>query len=250
MNGYVLEGDLILSEKEIHSIVEKGQVRIDDTDDILDEDGISILPSTAKLRYRWPNAVVPYENKLKCPFESFFGTSFCWLRGATKEIEKAMKEWEKNTCIRFKKRTNERDYLQFMNGGVGNCYSNVGRIGGAQQISIGTYCRKKGIIMHEVGHALGFFHEQSRPDRDSYIEVLWDNIKENAKLNFKKYKTSEVTDQGVPYDYDSIMHYRDDSFVNDYRKKTLRVKRSSARIGQRDHLSKGDIEEMRRYYQC
>lgn len=62
-------------------------------------------------------------------------------------------------------------------------------------------------MLHELGHAIGFWHEQSRPDRDQYIEIQWDNIMEGFKDNFDKYSHGKIDSLGQPYDYDSIMHY-------------------------------------------
>lgn len=64
------------------------------------------------------------------------------------------------------------------------CWSNIGReynVPGAQELSIGEGCNTKGIITHELMHALGFWHEQSRTDRDDYIAVLWENVKNGSK---------------------------------------------------------------------
>jgi hypothetical protein len=61
--------------------------------------------------------------------------------------------------------------------------------------------------VHEFGHAIGFHHEQTRPDRDQYVQILYDNIQQGVEYNFQRYSTSVINDHGVPYDYRSVMHY-------------------------------------------
>lgn len=64
-----------------------------------------------------------------------------------------------------------------------SCFSFIGRIGGAQDISIGRGCEFKGIVMHEMFHALGRWHEQSRPDRNQFIKINEDNIQSGGQLS-------------------------------------------------------------------
>ena len=73
-----------------------------------------------------------------------------------------------------------------------SCCSNVGRVGGAQTLVLGSGCGVFGIVLHEIGHAIGFWHEQSRPDRDDFVEVLINNIFPKRRHNFKKHSTATI----------------------------------------------------------
>ena len=66
---------------------------------------------------------------------------------------------------------------------------------------------QKGTIIHELGHALGLHHEQTRPDRDDFVKIHLENIPDGMEYNFQKYSWSVIQNLGVPYDYTSIMHY-------------------------------------------
>lgn len=84
-------------------------------------------------------------------------------------------------------------------------------VGGAQALYLSHsgdwYCRTLGVILHELGHTIGFWHEHTRPDRDDYVYVNMDNVLPSERDQFRKYGRSTYFETGVPYDYQSIMHY-------------------------------------------
>ena len=62
------------------------------------------------------------------------------------------------------------------------CSSSIGRTArGEQKINLHRDCWFKGVVIHEIAHAIGFFHEQSRSDRDSYVKILYENIQKGEK---------------------------------------------------------------------
>ena len=122
-------------------------------------------------------------------------------------IYSAIRDYETLTCLRFYYRTNQRDYVEFTTIGVGCCSDWIGRKGGKQVITLGPGCVTKGLSLHEIGHAIGFWHEHTRPDRDSFVRINTSNIESGVEYNFEKRTYSEVDSHGYAYDYDSVMHY-------------------------------------------
>ena len=60
----------------------------------------------------------------------------------------------------------------------------VGRITGKHNLFLGYGCVTTRMIIHEFLHVFGFYHEQSRPDRDQYVRVIEKNIREGGFLEF------------------------------------------------------------------
>ncbi|XP_055347982.1 high choriolytic enzyme 1-like [Paramacrobiotus metropolitanus] len=168
------------------------------------------------------------------------------------QILMAMSDIEANTdAIRFIARGDfsfRRDYINIIKGV--SCSSYVGRQGGAQELSLGNDCFEHGIIIHELMHALGFGHEQSRTDRDSYVDINWSNIAEADRHNFDKYEANTITTSGTTYDFGSVMHYGKNDFAIDADSWTIRPKSpwQNTTIGQRIGMSATDIREINALY--
>jgi len=187
---------------------------------------------------RWPNAVIPFT----------FDCSVANMESAVASVKQAMKVWESKTCIRFVERTNEKAYLEFFRGQ--GCWGHVGHHGYKTQISIGDNCDFQHVMEHEIGHSVGFWHEQSRPDRDSYISVIWENVLDGLEDAFAKRKWgTEVVDYGVPYDFASIMHYPFTAFSKNG-KPTIRNIVDMQGKTPYVVLSDGDAQQTNAMYKC
>ncbi|KJH52411.1 astacin [Dictyocaulus viviparus] len=126
-------------------------------------------------------------------------------------IKQAMKRIESKTCIRFRERTTERDFIDIQNRRGEGCYTSVGRLFGKNVLmlesnSVST-CLETHIVQHELLHAIGLWHEHMRYDRDQYIKVHYENIKPGYESQFQKVSPLESTVYNIPYDYRSLMHY-------------------------------------------
>ncbi|KAK6016738.1 astacin, partial [Ostertagia ostertagi] len=159
----------------------------------------------ADVKARWQSTTIPYR---------FAISDAAWQS----RIRAVMAKFSKNTCLRFVENSGS-DYILF-NRGEG-CYSPVGRLGGAQEVSIGYGCETDGIISHEIGHSLGFYHEQTRSDRDNYVTVYPKNAVPGTEGQFDKLSPSQIVDYGVPYDYGSVMHYSSIAFSSNSVAKTV-----------------------------
>jgi meprin A len=99
--------------------------------------------------------------------------------------------------------------LQSTNSG---CHSFFGRQGGRQIINLGPNCVRAYIVQHEFMHAMGFPHMQSVFNRDKYVKILTENILEGREFNFFKLQNNKYSMLGLPYDYESILHYPPNAF--------------------------------------
>eukprot|EP00062_Callorhinchus_milii_P025872 gi/632987335/ref/XP_007910735.1/ PREDICTED: bone morphogenetic protein 1-like [Callorhinchus milii] len=198
--------------------------------------------ATSRPERVWPGGVIPY----------VIGGNFTGTQRAI--FKQAMRHWEKHTCVTFVERSDEESFIVFTYRPCG-CCSYVGRRGGGPQaISIGKNCDKFGIVVHELGHVVGFWHEHTRPDRDAHVTIIRENIQPGQEYNFLKMEPAEVNSLGEGYDFDSIMHYARNTFSRGVFLDTILPRRDDAgvrpAIGQRVRLSQGDITQAKKLYRC
>ena len=105
------------------------------------------------------------------------------------------------------------------------------------------------MIVHELGHAIGFYHEHSRPDRDEYVEIISSNIRNTSLPHFVKIPSGRSNLLGYGYDHASIMHYDRDAFSRNYFD-TIRARDPTIPLGDAKELSPLDIAKANVLYSC
>jgi hypothetical protein len=215
----VFQGDIILTAQQLAAS---------------DRNGITEGTGRTLMTTRWPYNIVYYTIDAALPNES------------KTRVNEAIAHWQVNARIRFVVRTTQPNYVTFRSST--GCSSSVGMVGGQQFINISTGC-SKGSIIHEIDHALGVWHEQSRADRDSNVTIHWANITAGKEHNFKTYVERGVDgfDNG-PFDFGSIMMYGPYSFSKNGNA-TITKKDGSTYTVQRIGLSAGDKATFKTMYQ-
>lgn len=156
----IFEGDIVLGTLyEIRRFTQDVETQSQFTKDV---QTAVVVPGTGR---RWPNALVPYEIDLNLPDQQ--------------RILDAIRQFESETPIRLINREGRRpseypNYVYFITHPQG-CFSSIGMAGGRQPIGLADNCTV-GNVVHEIGHAIGLWHEQSREDRDWYITVQYDRL--------------------------------------------------------------------------
>src|SRR5262245_12021735 len=187
-------------------------------------------------QFRWPNATIPFEIDAGLP--------------NPQRVTDAIAHWEANTRIRFVQRTAANqaqfpDFVRFVGGG--GCSSNVGSRGGMQTVTLGPNCTP-GNAIHEIGHTVGLWHEQSREDRDLFVRIVFANIDPSTLHNFDQH-IADGDDLGA-YDYGSIMHYPPTAFSINGQATIVALQPIPPGVvmGQRNALSAGDIAGVHTMY--
>jgi hypothetical protein len=167
--------------------------------------GDIVLPDTPEYRStgvtsfgsRWPNGVVPYEDNLASRHPTMVA---------------AMKYWHDRTRIAFIKSSTQGARIKFVNPTDRVCQTDGVGAGFPREVRVNTASCGVPEAVHELGHALGFFHEHQRTDRDSFVKVNTGCIQSGKASDFSKFGSSGFNNG--PYDITSIMQYGSTAFLD------------------------------------
>ena len=162
----------------------------------------------------WPSGVIPYT------------TSSGFSTNEYASIAKAIAYIESETCLEFQQ-TNyyskkpRIDIISKNLGGFCKAYKNYFGGGWTVELSPNSGCLKTRTIVHELLHAGISFHTAQRKDRDKYVTIQWNNIRQDKIANFDKCYDCPIYNK--EYDCDSVMHYASDQMSMN-RRDTIKAK--------------------------
>ncbi|XP_001844564.2 zinc metalloproteinase nas-4 [Culex quinquefasciatus] len=220
--GKYFQGDMVLNSEQTEAL---------DTDKT---DHTALIGP----QYLWPQNTVYYVIKTE---------DFTAQQQA--QIKAGMAEIEANSCIKFVPRTTQKNYV-YITGNNSGCWAVLGyQTNDINYLNLNG-CWVHGSIVHELLHTLGFVHMQSSSDRDFYVTIDWSAIQDGADGNFVRYWSIQINDLGVPYDYESVMHYGATAFGKNGQQ-TIIPHEPGVQIGLREKMSFKDIKRLNKLYpQC
>uniref|UniRef100_A0A0N5C6Z2 Zinc metalloproteinase n=1 Tax=Strongyloides papillosus TaxID=174720 RepID=A0A0N5C6Z2_STREA len=231
------EGDIMLTGNQVDEIV-NGLVKQAEEKKI----DVSDIESRARKPKRGKRSISSSLNNMwTFPIPYYVDTGVDEL-----SVKIALNGLESETCIRFIKSETPitgKSGLRYYKGGgcssyIGKAYTNA-----PQEVSIGQGCGSNAIIQHETAHALGVYHEQSRPDRYLYVTIKTEDIIAGKESNFAGSIPGYVNEYGIPYDFGSVMHYGRFSFSKNGNQTIVAIDgKYDKTMGQRKKLSFNDIK--------
>ncbi|XP_067950796.1 uncharacterized protein [Watersipora subatra] len=201
--------------------------------------------ATSDTSLRWPSTTIAY--RLSAPASDPFEQT------ELDAINAAVAEYARYTCINLVPRTSEENYIEVIRDG--GCYSSIGWIYWDQpnRLSLARGCASaKNIPIHEFMHALGIWHQQSRPDRDQHVMIINENILGGTTHNFFKLEPDEAVTAGTEYSYRSVMHYGRNAFSVSRELDTVVTKDPAYQdiIGRATTFSFEDLQLINHIYKC
>ncbi|XP_076084499.1 MAM and LDL-receptor class A domain-containing protein 1-like isoform X1 [Mytilus galloprovincialis] len=197
--------------------------------------------------YLWKKRIVPYR-------------IYNMSTSSITVINKAIKQFHDFTCIKWVTTSDplfnptelgHQNVITFIN--AKGCWSYVGNVNpkrnNIQYLGLAEPgCISVGTSVHEMLHAIGGKHEQSRADRDNYITIEWPNVKKGRNNNNM---VKANTQDNNPYDAESAMQYSLYAFSTNG-KKTIQFKdqRLEFLADSADGLEFYDIQDVTDAYKC